>query len=370
MSPLKIATFGQQRRIGAVLENDHMLADLNLSYAAYLVTRKEAKPQERANAALPSSLLGFLTSSSVSVKVAEELLENFILPSIRKGIPPLGPSGEKIVFRLPDEADLTFPPLPSLASRIFCAAMNFPSHNFSLQRSRGTTTTTLEEMAKEMKGKQIYGFCKYPQTVVGNDAVVNVPKWIRFLDYEMELAAYIGKEAGGIIDGKPSPVTREEARDMIVGYSCFNDWSMRDEILIVGYEPLDHNTLNFTLRKNVSGASLGPYLVIDKRLDPYSLKVTTRVNGGVRQNGSLSEMVSTFEELIVYLSRFITLRPGDIITSGTMAGTAIDSSKQRQEPLANGEVRVLDDSFFLKEGDLVEGTISGIGTLRNRVHFA
>jgi 2-keto-4-pentenoate hydratase/2-oxohepta-3-ene-1,7-dioic acid hydratase in catechol pathway len=370
---MKIAPFGNPQRIGVVPDDDSKIVDLNLAYAAYLSDRhSEPKPHEKANAVLPASLLDFLYAGDASVKAAEEVLEGFILPKLEAGGPsPLsGPAGEKIVHEIPAEVQLTTPPLPSLASRIFCAALNFPSHNLSLQRSRGDTTKTLEGITREMKASQIYGFCKYPQAVVGNDATVNVPRWVKFLDYETELAAFIGRKGGGIIDGKPSPISNEEAKGMIVGYSCFNDWSVRDEILIVGYEPLDHNILNFTLRKNIPGSSLGPYLVIEKGMDPYGLKMTTRVNGKVRQNGSLAEMVSTFEDLIVYLSRFITLYPGDIITSGTMAGTAIDSSKQKAGVTNQGEARVIDDSLFLKEGDTVEGTISGVGTLRNRVHFA
>jgi len=369
---LKVAVFGYPQRIGVVLDDFHAVVDLNLAYATYLSEKQnEAKPYAKANAVLPASLSEFLAVGDVALKAAEETLQEFVLPRLEAGgVSSIsGPSGEKVAYRSPSEIKLPSPPIPSLSSRIFCAAMNFPSHVLALRRNQGDKAVTIEALTKEMKAKQIYGFCKLPQTIVGNDTTLNVPRWVKFLDYELELAAYVGKKGGGIIDGKASPITRREAKEMIVGYACFNDWSVRDESLIVGYEPLDQSTLNFTLRKNIAGGSLGPYLVIGEKINPYVLESTTRVNGKARQNGSLAEMVNKFEDLIVYLSRFITLYPGDIIASETVSGTALDSTRQTADARSKGDVRVLDDSLFLKDGDLVEGTISEIGTLRNRIHF-
>ena len=152
---------------------------------------------------------------------------------------------------------------------------------------------------------------------------------------------------------------------MIVGYGCFNDWCIRDPHLIIGAEDFDEGVLSFAFQKNASGASLGPYLAIDEVEDPYSLRMETKVNGSIRQSGMTGEMVFKLDEIVSYLSKYLTLYPGDIITPGTCAGTAFDSSRLLPESeWKPGKLKV-DSTFFLKDKDLVEAGIEGLGVLRN-----
>jgi 2-keto-4-pentenoate hydratase/2-oxohepta-3-ene-1,7-dioic acid hydratase in catechol pathway len=152
---------------------------------------------------------------------------------------------------------------------------------------------------------------------------------------------------------------------MIVGYACFNDWCIRDPHLVIDAVDFDEGVLSFAFQKNASGASLGPYLAIDETDDPYSLKMETRVNGQVRQSGLTGEMVFKLDEIVAYLSKYITLYPGDIITPGTCAGTAFDSSRLLPESeWQPGKLKV-ESSLFLKDNDVVEVEIEGLGVLRN-----
>lgn len=152
---------------------------------------------------------------------------------------------------------------------------------------------------------------------------------------------------------------------MIVGYSCFNDWCIRDPHLIIGAEDFDEGVLSFAFQKNASGASLGPYLAIDEVEDPYSLKMVTKVNGATRQSGVTGEMIFKLDEIVAYLSKYLTLYPGDIITPGTCAGTAFDSSQLLPESQwKKGKLKV-DSALFLKDKDVVEAGIEGLGVLRN-----
>lgn len=339
------------------MDDAGIIIDLNLAFARYSVEKMgETRPYARANADLPEKLGDFLVAGPRAIESASETCE-FILQ--RLGRDDCGPGGEKTVYKL-NEVVLGAPPLPSLSSRIFCAWQNFPSHVQKALANREGVISSIEEIASGIRARIPYGFYKLPQTVVGNGQLVNVPRWVRFLDYELELAAFVGRE------GRNVPA--KEAHGLIVGFSCFYDWSVRDEIMVVGSEPLDRNPLNFALRKNIPGASMGPYLVIDENIDPYELRIKTRVNGQLRQNGSTTEMVKKFEDFIVHLSRFITLYPGDIIVSGTPAGTAYDSTKFSHTKNKGG-VKAFDDSRFLKEGDVVEGTIERIGTLTSTIHF-
>ena len=124
-----------------------------------------------------------------------------------------------------------------------------------------------------------------------------IPNWVQAFDYELEIAAYIGKR------GKN--VSREEAREMIVGYACFNDWCIRDPHLVIGAEDFDEGVLSFAFQKNASGASLGPYLAIDEDQGSLQPKMETKVNGSIRQSGLTGEMVFKLDEIVAYLSKYL-----------------------------------------------------------------
>ncbi|MEM4487956.1 MAG: fumarylacetoacetate hydrolase family protein, partial [Desulfurococcaceae archaeon] len=158
-------------------------------------------------------------------------------------------------------------------------------------------------------------------------------------DYEVELGVVIGR--------KGKYVNKSNALDYVAGYTVFNDISFRD------WQSRGHPRfgLDWLHGKNMdSSTPVGPYLVTkDEIQDPYSLELILRVNGETRQKEKASGMVFGIEQIIEELSLGIKLLPGDLIATGTPAGV--------------GHAR----QTYLKDGDLVEAEISGLGVLANRV---
>ena len=349
---MKLVCFNHPPRIGAVVDGDHVI-DLNLAYAAYAdQEERDLRPYAKADAFLPANLAEFLTAGQSAIDAAKRVIAYVEAnPSVD------GPSGERIIQPM-DQLKIGAP-LPSLSSRIFCGGGNYVDHLSGVRKLWKGQNLSDDEWVDFIRSKPLWGFYKLAHTVVGPDGEVAIPDWVQAFDYELELAAYIG------MTGKN--VTTEQARDMIVGYACFNDWCIRDAHLIIDYQDFDEGVLSFAWQKNASGASLGPFLAIDEVADPYALKMTTLVNGEPRQSGVVGDMIIKLEEMIEQISKYVTLYPGDIITPGTCAGTAFDSSRLLPEDeWKPGKLKV-DDTLFLKDNDVVEGSIEGLGVLKNRM---
>jgi 2-keto-4-pentenoate hydratase/2-oxohepta-3-ene-1,7-dioic acid hydratase in catechol pathway len=214
--------------------------------------------------------------------------------------------------------------------KIFCVAENYRSH------------------AKEAGAKPAekpYLFTKFRNTIVGPDDAILVPRISNKVDWEAELAVIIGR------DGKHIP--RERAMDYVGGYTISNDVSFRDLQFPRGWpKKLSRLGQNWVLGKGLDSAfPLGPWLVTtDEIPDPNELRVSLSVNGKQRQDSSTSDMVFKVDSLIEYISSGITLRAGDVISTGTPPGVA-----------------AFTDQRFLKDGDIVEAKIDKIGILRNPV---
>jgi 2-keto-4-pentenoate hydratase/2-oxohepta-3-ene-1,7-dioic acid hydratase in catechol pathway len=177
-----------------------------------------------------------------------------------------------------------------------------------------------------------------PDTVIGPEAVIPWPAYTEKLDYELELAAIIGRR------GKD--ISAEDAGNHIFGYTIWNDVSARD----VQTRELPVN-MGPCKAKDWDGSNvLGPCIVSADELDAGNLRMTVRVNGEVRGEDTSAHMHHTFAAMIAYASQAQTLYPGEIFGSGTAAG---------------GSGLELDR--FLQEGDVVEMKIEGIGILRNRI---
>ncbi|MDC1286351.1 fumarylacetoacetate hydrolase family protein [Gammaproteobacteria bacterium] len=180
-------------------------------------------------------------------------------------------------------------------------------------------------------------FCKYPSSIIASDDDI---KWSQQLtqqvDYEAELALVIGKTARG--------VAASDAYEYIAGYMNCNDVSARDLQLRPGDQWLRGKCLD-------SFCPLGPWLVCsDEIRDPHALSIQCRVNGELRQDSNTSEIIHQIPQLIEYLSAAFTLLPGDVIITGTPHGVGAF----RNPPL------------WLKQDDVVEVEIEGLGVLRNR----
>ncbi|MFT3755708.1 MAG: fumarylacetoacetate hydrolase family protein [Pseudoxanthomonas sp.] len=176
--------------------------------------------------------------------------------------------------------------------------------------------------------------------VIGPEAELEWPAFSNFIDYELEWAAVIGKQARN--------VKRDDARGYIFGYTVFNDWSARDEQIKVSESPVSGGVPS--PGKDFAN-SLGPCIVTaDEIADPYALEMQARVNGERVGGGSTGGMHYRFENLIEYLSARHDLYPGEVIGSGTV-----------------GSGCSLENRHLVRPGDTIELEVEGIGVLRNRV---
>ncbi|MGI0072128.1 MAG: fumarylacetoacetate hydrolase family protein [Thermoplasmata archaeon] len=184
-------------------------------------------------------------------------------------------------------------------------------------------------------------FLKSPSAVIGPYDPIVKPAFTKMLDHEIEVGIVIGRRA--------KHLSVEEARDAIAGYVVFNDVTARD----IQREEMKSGLLNFG--KNLdSFAVFGPWLVTaDAVPDPHHLKMELKVNGDPRQVSSTDHLSVTLPEIVAHYS-WVTLEPGDIISTGTVAGVA---AFRKPDPTP----------FFLKHGDLVETEVEGLGQQRNRV---
>ena len=178
-------------------------------------------------------------------------------------------------------------------------------------------------------------FYRAPNSVVGSGQKLIRPKVSEQLDYEGEIAMVIGREC--------KHVPKEHALDVIAGLTLCNEGTIRDW--------MHHGKFNVTQGKNFDATgSIGPWIETDIDLTK-PLHLVVRKNGTITQDETTANMIFSFADLIVYITTFMTLKPGDIISTGTPVKT---------EPKA-------DPPVWLKPGDTVEIECSGIGVLHNSV---
>ncbi len=197
----------------------------------------------------------------------------------------------------------------------------------------------LNELGKTVPSHPVL-FMKSPSAVVGTDAPIILPRQLRSdkVDYEGELAVVIGRVARN--------VSRADALNYVLGYTCANDVSARDW-------QWEWNAGQFCRGKTFDTfCPLGPCLVTtDEIEDPSQLTIQTRLNGEEVQNGPTSDMIFDIPSLIEFLSGSTTLIPGTVILTGTPSGVGAGKTPPR----------------FLQPSDEVVVEISGIGELRNTV---
>jgi 2-keto-4-pentenoate hydratase/2-oxohepta-3-ene-1,7-dioic acid hydratase in catechol pathway len=178
-------------------------------------------------------------------------------------------------------------------------------------------------------------FVKPTGSIVGHGDDIFIPPHVTQPDYEGELAVVIGRRARDIPE--------DEALEVVEGVTCAHDVSARDHQFTTGQWSWSKSFDTF--------CPLGPVLVTPDELDLDQLDIETRVSGEVLQSSNTEQLVFDIPKLIAHLSRGITLEPGDVIITGTPGGVGMARNPQR----------------WLEDGDVVEITIAGIGTLRNRV---
>jgi 2-keto-4-pentenoate hydratase/2-oxohepta-3-ene-1,7-dioic acid hydratase in catechol pathway len=180
-------------------------------------------------------------------------------------------------------------------------------------------------------------FMRTPGSFVGHGVPLVKPRESDQFDYEGEIVLVIGKA------GRRIP--RERALDHIAGLTLCNEGSVRDW--------LRHGKFNVTQGKNFDATgSIGPWMVTCGELNPAKpLQLTTRVNGEVRQHDTTENLIFTFADLLAYITTFTTLKPGDMIVTGTPTGAGAR----------------FDPPKWLKAGDVVDIEVPGIGLLSNKV---
>ena len=213
------------------------------------------------------------------------------------------------------------PPV-SNPEKIVCIGLNYVDHS-------------AESGFKQPEFPTVFG--RFNSSLIGDGAAILLPPQSEQLDYEGELVAIIGRNA--------RHVSEEAALDYVIGYSVFNDASIRD---------YQFKAPQWTPGKNFDNTgAFGPAFVTADELPKgcVGLKLQTRLNGALVQQTSISDMVFSVAKLVSILSSFMTLKPGDVIVTGTPSGVGL----ARKPPL------------WMKPGDIVEVEIEKVGLLRNPI---
>jgi 2-keto-4-pentenoate hydratase/2-oxohepta-3-ene-1,7-dioic acid hydratase in catechol pathway len=212
------------------------------------------------------------------------------------------------------------PPIPN-PEKILCIGLNYLPHILETGREKPEKPTI---------------FTRYPDSVVGDGTPQVRPAASDKFDYEGELAVIIGKPGRHIAEA--------DVWDHIAGYSCFNDGSIRD------YQ--NHTTQFWPGKSFERSGAFGPWIVTaDEVGDITAQTMTTRVNGNVEQHTPIADMAITIPELIAYASTVTTLKPGDVIATGTPGGVGAHRKPR----------------LFLAPGMSVEVEVTNVGTLSNGV---
>ncbi|XP_001382064.2 fumarylacetoacetate hydrolase domain-containing protein 2A [Monodelphis domestica] len=252
---------------------------------------------------LPKTMREFLEQGETALSVARRALESK-QPVLKRS---------EVTFLSP----ITFP------DKVVCVGMNYVDH--------------CREQNVPVPKEPII-FSKFGSSIVGPYDEIVLPSNSKEVDWEVELAFVIGKK------GKDIKAT--DAMAHVAGFTVAHDVSARDW-------QMKRNGRQWLLGKTFDTfCPLGPALVTkDCVADPHNLKICCRVNGEVVQNSSTSQMVFKTEDLIAWVSQFVTLYPGDVFLTGTPPGVGVF----KKPPM------------FLKKGDEVQCEIEGLGTIVNKV---
>jgi 2-keto-4-pentenoate hydratase/2-oxohepta-3-ene-1,7-dioic acid hydratase in catechol pathway len=266
-----------------------------------------------------------ITSDDIATQtglILPKQLEKFLFSDYLKKIMELS---DNLSYIHPMNEFKILPPMND-TYKIICLAFNYTDQGSWVRSGRNPPTEPV-----------IY--LKPRTCLIGPTDDILCPKFVKQLDYEGELALSIGR--------KCKNVSINESSEYIAGYFVLNDVSARDIQFI---------DKQYSRAKGFDTfGPCGPWLTTsDEIMDPCNLRITTRVNGDIRQDSSTANLVLKVDEIISKLSKVMTLEPGDIISTGTPSGTALSLSS---------------DSKYLRHNDIVEVEIEKIGKIRNKVRF-
>ncbi|MDX6152131.1 fumarylacetoacetate hydrolase family protein [Marinococcus sp. PL1-022] len=214
------------------------------------------------------------------------------------------------------------PPVKREGQNIICIGKNYADH--------------AAEMGTQNAPEAPLVFTKSSSSLIADGEIIELDEsFTNALDYEGEIAVVIGKAGRRI--------SKENAMDHVFGYTLFNDITARD---------VQRRHQQFFLGKSGDTyGPIGPHVTVGPSGEPSDWKLETYVNGEKRQSGSMSDLIFDIAELIEQLSKGMTLRPGDVIATGTPAGVGSGFNPPR----------------YLKDGDAVDVHVEAIGTLSNKV---
>jgi acylpyruvate hydrolase len=314
---MRLVTFAArgQTRIGA-LQGDWVV-DVTRAGAMHLAARGFSSPAVRGRALVPPSMTLFLAAGEESFAVARDAVDD-----VRR---VLGDSS--VVRRLRDDGTLWglsevrfLPPVPA-PPKILCVGRNYAEH--------------AREGGSEPSEVPIF-FGRFPHSLLAPGAPFVLPPVSQQVDYEGELVAVIGRGGRDIPEG--------QALGHVAGYTIFNDISVRD---------YQRRTSQWMIGKNFDRSGpLGPALVTrDEVPDPQALRLAVDVSGERMQEASTGIMIFPVAYLIAYLSRVLTLEPGDLIATGTPSGVGFARTPPR----------------WLRAGDVVRVEITRLGVLETPI---
>lgn len=296
---MKILQFksGQQTRLGICV--GERVVDLAAAY------EKLASNKTSAKSAILNSAYDLINAEEAGRELAREICELALAKASADYVLPL--EGLKL------DAPITRP------EKILGVGVNYVDH--------------VQEMGHNMP-KTIVNFAMFGNALIGPSDPIIIPRNSEMIDWEAELVVVIGRKARF--------VDEESAMDYVLGYACGNDVCVRD------HQKADPHLLR---GKTQDGhAPMGPWIITaDEVGDPSNLKIRLSVNGVEKQNGATASMIFNIPRIISFLSSYFTLKPGDVIFTGTPAGVGMQMSPPQ----------------WLKPGDRVDIDIEKVGRLTN-----
>ena len=319
---MRIVTYSHRGSVGTGLVTGNDVLDLTRALAA--LYRRRGRPRASALAAFvapPGDVVRLLEGEAAALDDARAALEEI---GPRLAAEPERCRREGLLFGTAEVA--LGPPVPN-PGKIACMWVNYLAHG--------------KEVAVDTPKTDPVFFSKFPSVAIAPGEPIVLPRRSRQVDYEAELAVVIGRTV--------KDVPEERALETVVGYTILNDVSARDFNLdqVVGA------VAPYIIQKTFDTfAPMGPALVTaDEVPDPQRLPIRLWIDGELLQDGNTERMVFKIPQIISYLSRVVTLRPGDVISTGTPPG----SGHWRKPPR------------YLRAGDRVRIEVGNLGVLENPV---
>ncbi len=250
----------------------------------------------------------------------DDLLQNEQGPALMALVSAALKPGAKTIFLKEDTIE--YGPVVTRPEKIVCIGLNYRRH--------------AKEVGMEPPSQPVL-FNKYNNALNHHNGTIKLPSAVaKKFDYEVELVMIMGKEAKNVSDA--------DALSYVAGYATGNDFTARDL-------QLETPSKQWMIGKTPDQfAPLGPYMVTADQIDPDNLKIECRVNGETRQSSNTNDLIFNTRQLVSFVSRHLTLRPGDIIFTGTPEGVIQGHPKDQQ--------------VWLKPGDKVACSLEKLGELR------